>query len=503
MGLIHGKQLRNNSVGFSKLLPDENLDLAGYGLKSVKDGILDGDGVNKLQMEVTILSAITSNNTELIAGNGLIGGGYTSATTVTFNANVDNQGIYIINDIIKLGDTNNHINGDYTFNNNLHIGGNAIIDGNVTILGTATTINTDDLYVKDNRIVVNSTAISGNAIPRYSGLDIFRGNGYTNSSGILWDNNNNTWVIQSPWVNSNIGSGTTNNNAILTTKSLINGDAINTNLESTNDGIDNTLKVNVKYDGSSIKLNGSNELYTDFGSTTADTYVDSGQLTGTSTLVLHRNDNTNISVDLSSLDTVDSFLTGVTLTPGSLSFKGNENFNSFDISDLKTVINTSPTISASSQSIILGGTIGFDVKDNSINTTHIDFGSNTNQVDADSIPIDNISGMSATTIQNAIEELKNGSELKAVPTLNDKDITPDNLTTPGNIQFNSSDLTLTETPAENSQAILSINGVNYIIHPSGTTKDVRFNGTSIYFNTSNLFNIDTDDRIDLLYDVLR
>jgi len=517
MGLIHGKQIRNDSVGFIKLYPNQNLDLGNYRLVGVGPGIAGTDGINKTQLESTILSAITANNTNIIAGSGLSGGGYTTASTVTINTNVDNEGIFILSDTISLGDINNEITGNYTFVDDLHIGGNAVIDGNVTILGTATTINTDELYVKDNRIVVNSNATTGTTIPRYSGLDIFRGSGYTDSTSLLWDNNKNSWIIQSPWLDSESGSGNTNDHAILTTGAILSGDAITFTLTNTGDGTDNSLKGNVLYDGVSIKLDTNNKLYADFGSTTADTFVSTAELTGGTTLVLHRNDSVDVLADLSSLHSVDSFLTATTLTPGQILFKGTETFTPITLTGLSTSIGVSNTIETTNSDIEVGGDIIFEVKDNGINDTHIDFGTGPGQVDAAVLPIDSISGLTASTVQEALAELYGHSELKAVPTTNDKNITPDVLTSNTNIQVSSSDLHLTEVPAECSQVMILINGIAYVIgslttdsiyftSDDGTTAVLPCNvttSTSIHFKTTMLFELDTNDRIDLIYTVLR
>jgi len=517
MGLVHGKQLRNNTVGFTKLIADQNLNMSGntsiFRIINLADGFATHDGVNVGQLN----SAISSSYTNLIAGDGLSGGGNTSASTITFDVNVDNQGIFIVSDTIKLGNNNNEVSGDYTFLDDFHIGGNALIDGNVTILGTATTINTDNLYVKDNRIVVNSTATSGSTIPRYSGIDVFRGSGYTDSTGLLWDNTNKVWVIQSPFIDTNTGSGTTNNNPILTTESIDNGEGIFITKSNFNDGIMNGLTIDVLYDNNTIKLNGSNELYADLGSVSADTFVTSAELTGGTTLVLHRNDSVDVLADLSLLHSVDSYLTATTLTPGQILFEGAETFNNITLTGLSTTLNTSQTISANTTNIQLGGSITFEVKTDSINATHINFGTGTTQVDAELIPINYIPTLSSTTVQDALEELNTNSGLKAVPTINDKNITPDILTGNTTIKVSSSDLHLTEAPAEGSQVIILINGISYIIG-SSTSDDIYFTSdggvtavssinvtttTSIYFKVDNLFELDTNDRIDLIYTVLR
>ena len=516
MGLVHGKQLRNNTVGFTKLIANQNLDMSGvsttFRIVNLADGFMSHHAVNLQQLE----NSISDSYTNIVGGDGLNGSGTTSGGTITLGVNVDNQGIFIINDIIKLGDVNNNIYGDFTFTNDLHVGGDVLIDGNVTILGTATTINTDDLWVKDNRIVLNSTATSGGIIPRYSGVDIFRGNGYTDSSGLLWDNTNKTWVIQSPWLNTASGSGTTNNNAILTTGGMLNGNAIEFTIKNTDDGIDNSLQANVRYDNSTIKLNGGNELYVDLGSVSADTFISSAQLTGGTTLVLHRNDSVNITADLSSLHSVDSYLTATTLTPSKIVFEGSETFTTFSLTGLSTTYNASDTISANRPSIELGGAITFDVIDNSINVNHIDFGTTgATQVDAAVIPIDSITPLTATTVQEALEELNTDIGLTAVPTTDDKNITPTAQSSDGVINTSGNPLTLTEVPAEGSQVMMLINGVTYIIG-STTSDDIYFydgmnavlpanvtTSTQIYFKTTTLFDLDVSDRIDLIYMVLR
>ncbi len=581
MGLIHGKQLRNNTVGFTKLIADQNLDMSGvsstFRIVNLADGLMPHHAVNMSQLQ----SIVVGGYTDIIGGDGLGGSGTTSGGTITLNANVDSQGIFIVNDIIKLGDASNQITGDYTFLDDLHVGGNVVIDGNVTILGTATTINTDELYVKDNRIVVNSNATTGSTVPRYSGLDVFRGSGYTDSASLLWDDTNHSWIIQSPWLSGNTGSATTNNHAILTTGALLGGNAITFTLTNTDDGIGNSLQSNILYDDNTIKLNGSNELYADFGATTADTYVSSAELTGGTTLVLHRNDSVDVLADLSAIKadthwasgtgansgtaitTVTNKLSGgdatglnsVAMGEGCIA-SGNNSFASgknctaswwhsragglltvaeglasvaegrrtvanglgsyaggsdSSASGITAFIHSFGSVVTGDRSAVLGGQNITGSTDDTVYIPHLNIGLTDSGTTTDKILVKSSDGTVKEVDQSTI------SGLQAVPTILDKNLASTGQTSNGLIYISTGALHLTEVPAEGSQVMMLINGVTYIIG-SLTTDDIYFTSddgttpvipanvttsTSIYFKTTTLFELDTDDRIDLIYTVLR
>lgn len=74
-----------------------------------------------------------------------------------------------------------------------------IIPGDLTVQGTTTSINTDDLFVKDKVITLNDGESGpGVAAPFFSGISVDRGDGVTAGeifAQILWSEADNVWVV--------------------------------------------------------------------------------------------------------------------------------------------------------------------------------------------------------------------------------------------------------------------------------------------------------------------
>ena len=124
-----------------------------------------------------------------------------------------------------------------------------IVSGNLTILGSTTSIYTQDLYVKDNIIVLNAT-FSGSPILN-SGVQVNRG--ASTSSTILWNESIDYWQVGLSGSESTIiteaGSGLTKVNNILSVSysniaSNIQGNGLTAN--------GNQLDINVNTDSLEI-----------------------------------------------------------------------------------------------------------------------------------------------------------------------------------------------------------------------------------------------------------
>ena len=70
--------------------------------------------------------------------------------------------------------------------------GNLIITGDLTISGNTTTVNTEEILLADNIIVINSN-YTGSAPSENGGIEVERGT-LTNSS-FLWDETNDYWKL--------------------------------------------------------------------------------------------------------------------------------------------------------------------------------------------------------------------------------------------------------------------------------------------------------------------
>ena len=80
----------------------------------------------------------------------------------------------------------NQIDGDTTFGNNV------IVTGNMTVSGTTTTINTEEVNIADNIIILNSN-FTGAGPTESGGIEIERGNEANKS--FVWDETTDKWTL--------------------------------------------------------------------------------------------------------------------------------------------------------------------------------------------------------------------------------------------------------------------------------------------------------------------
>jgi hypothetical protein len=121
------------------------------------------------------VSASGGGSGTVYAGNGLTSSGS------TFSVVVNPDSLEINSNGIRLKDI---VTGDRTFQDSVTIG------GNLTVNGTVSYINTEQLYVEDNIIMLNAT-FSGTPTVN-AGLEVNRGN-QTNST-LLWDESLDLWT---------------------------------------------------------------------------------------------------------------------------------------------------------------------------------------------------------------------------------------------------------------------------------------------------------------------
>jgi hypothetical protein len=123
----------------------------------------------------------------IVSGDSLsiYGGDGASATVL---ANTGNTVVVVGVDNTVVRTTGNQtIGGNKTFSNDV------IVQGNFNVTGTTTYVNSTDLHIGDNQIVLNADLGIGSAPTEDAGIVINRGNENANAA-ILWDETNNYWV---------------------------------------------------------------------------------------------------------------------------------------------------------------------------------------------------------------------------------------------------------------------------------------------------------------------
>ena len=92
--------------------------------------------------------------------------------------------------------------GTLTVGCGLNLGANTltatdvIVNGDLTVSGTTTTVNTEELLVADNTVVLNSN-YTGSSPTENAGIEINRGGGTEPNKTLIWDETSDKWTVGS------------------------------------------------------------------------------------------------------------------------------------------------------------------------------------------------------------------------------------------------------------------------------------------------------------------
>ena len=265
---------------------------------------------------------ITSVSVTTTSSSGLTGGQTFSSGAANFN--------------LALAAT---IAGNKTFSNNV------IVGGNLDVQGTTTTVNTDDLNVKDKNITLNYSTGDSSALSNGAGITIQDAVNSTTNATILWDKPNSRFttshglnVTGNVTATSYYGDGS---NLTGVTSTTINNNADNRIV--TGSGTANTLNAEsgLTYNGSALSVTGT---------------ISSGAITSTGNL--HVGDGTNISMDSSANGQLEFDGNGY---QGAIALDGNAMHLYHNSSARSLVLGTNETAR-----LTISGTGGFNFESNPV-----------------------------------------------------------------------------------------------------------------------------------------
>jgi hypothetical protein len=171
VGTSYSKILTANLISDSLTSTSTDTFLSSSGAKSLKDSINTEISDRQANVGVARIAAATAN-TDLK--------NYTDTTITTANTNLKNY-----TDATFLPKTGGTISSDLT------------ISGSLTVSGTVTTINTEEINLADNEIVLNSNHITNVMPTQNAGIIVNRGN-LANSPNVFirYDEANDYWVLR-------------------------------------------------------------------------------------------------------------------------------------------------------------------------------------------------------------------------------------------------------------------------------------------------------------------
>ena len=136
---------------------------------------LSGTAVTATATELNVLDGITATTTELNYVDGV-----TSSIQTQLVAKIENG------DDVNLGDISS---GAITSTGNSQMA-NLVVTGNLTVQGTTTTVDTDNLNVKDKNITLNYSTGDSSSTANGAGITIQDAVSSTQDATILWDTTN-------------------------------------------------------------------------------------------------------------------------------------------------------------------------------------------------------------------------------------------------------------------------------------------------------------------------
>ena len=164
-------------------------------------------------------SSLQNSSLTVAAGNGLTGGGSVAlGGTVTLTVGAG-SGIAVSATTVAVDSTVVRTTGDQTIAGVKTFSNNVIVSGNLTVNGTVTTINTEEVNIADNIIVLNSN-FTGASPTENGGIEVERGT-QTNVQ-FLWNETSDYWsTVSSPFHIGSIATVTSTSSVLVETSGVV------------------------------------------------------------------------------------------------------------------------------------------------------------------------------------------------------------------------------------------------------------------------------------------
>lgn len=164
-------------------------------------------------------SSLQNSSITVTAGNGLTGGGSVAlGGTVTLNIGAG-DGITVAADTVAVDSTVVRTSGDQTIAGNKTFSNNVVVNGNFTVNGTVTTVNTEEVNIADNIIVLNSN-FTGASPTENGGIEVERGT--QANVQFVWNEASDYWsTVSSPFHIGSIATVTSTSSVLVETSGVV------------------------------------------------------------------------------------------------------------------------------------------------------------------------------------------------------------------------------------------------------------------------------------------
>jgi hypothetical protein len=164
-------------------------------------------------------SSLQNSSVTVTAGNGLTGGGTVAlGGTITMTVGAG-SGITVSSTTVAVDSTVVRTSGAQTIAGDKTFSDNVVVNGNFTVNGTVTTVNTEEVNIADNIIVLNSN-FTGSSPTENGGIEVERGT--QANVQFIWNEANDYWsTVGSAFHIGSIATVTSTSSVLVETSGVV------------------------------------------------------------------------------------------------------------------------------------------------------------------------------------------------------------------------------------------------------------------------------------------